>query len=59
MACSGGLAKSTLSLFRHSDRFDFVFLLRCIELGSHYPSRTFYVFFVLGIISGPRMKFVQ
>ena len=22
LACSGGLAKSTLSLFRHSDRFD-------------------------------------
>ena len=32
LACSGGLAKSTLSLFRHSDRFDFVFSLRCIDL---------------------------
>ena len=31
LAFSGGLAKSTLSLFRHSDRFDFVFLLRCID----------------------------
>ena len=30
-----------------------------IELGSHYASRTFNVFFVLGIISGPRVKFVQ
>ena len=26
-----GFAKSTLSLFRHSDRFDFVFSLRCID----------------------------
>ena len=26
-----GLAKSTLSLFRHSDRFDFAFSLRCID----------------------------
>ena len=25
LACSGGLTKSNLSLFRHSDRFDFVF----------------------------------
>ena len=31
LACSEGLAKSTLSLFRHSDRFDFVFTLRCID----------------------------
>ena len=52
----------------HSDRFDFVFSLRCIELGSHYANRTFYVFFfffffffvcVLRIISGPRVKFIQ
>ena len=28
---NGGLAKSTLSLIRHSDRFDFVFLLRSID----------------------------
>ena len=47
-----GLAKSTLSLFLHSDRFDFV-------LGSHYGNRTFYVCFVLIIISAPRVKFVQ
>ena len=26
-----GLAKSTLSLFRQSGRFDFVFSLRCID----------------------------
>ena len=25
------LAKSTLSLFRHNDRFDFVFSLRCFD----------------------------
>ena len=31
LACSGGLAESTLSLFRHSDRFDFVFSPRCID----------------------------
>ena len=31
LACSVDLAKSTLSLFRHSDRFDFVFSLRCID----------------------------
>ena len=31
LARSGGLSKSTLSLFRHSDRFDFVFSLRCID----------------------------
>ena len=31
LAYSGGLAKSTLSLFRHSDRFVFVFSLRCID----------------------------
>ena len=31
LACSGRLAKSTLSLFRHSDLFDFVFSLRCID----------------------------
>ena len=30
-----------------------------IELGSHYANRTFYVFFVFRIISGPRVKFVQ
>ena len=30
-----------------------------IELGSHYANRTFYVCFVLRIISGPRVKFVQ
>ena len=30
-----------------------------IELESHYANRTFYVFFVLRIISGPRVKFVQ
>ena len=29
------------------------------ELGSFYANRTFYVFFVLRIISGPRVKFVQ
>ena len=34
-----GLSKSTLSLFRHSDRFDFVFSLRCTELESHYANR--------------------
>ena len=27
----GGLAKSTLSLFRHSDQSEFVFSLRCID----------------------------
>ena len=59
LACSRGLAKSTLSLCRNSDRFDFMFSLRCIELESHYVNRTFNVFFVLRIISGPRMKFVQ
>ena len=30
-----------------------------IELGSHYTNRTFYVFFVLRIISRPRVKFVH
>ena len=51
VACSGGLAKSTLSFFLClSDRFDFVFSLRCIELGSH-----FYVF-CIKVISGPRVK---
>ena len=30
-----------------------------VELGSNYANRTFYVFFVLRIISGPRVKFVQ
>ena len=29
------------------------------ELGSRYANRTFYVFFVLRIISGPTMKFVH
>ena len=28
-------------------------------LGSHYAKRTFYEFFVLRTISGPRVKFVQ
>ena len=28
------------------------------ELGSHYANRPFYVFFVLRIISGYRVKFV-
>ena len=32
LAFSGGLAKNTLSLFRHSDRFEFVFSLRFIDL---------------------------
>ena len=54
LACSGRLAKSTLSLFRRSDRFDFVF-----AEGSHYANRTFYEFFVLRIISGPKVMFVQ
>ena len=31
LACSWRLAKSTLSLFRHYDRFDFVFSLGCID----------------------------
>ena len=31
IACSGGLTKNTVSLFRHSDRFEFVFSLRCID----------------------------
>ena len=31
VACSGGLAKGTLSVLRHSDRFNFVFSLRCIH----------------------------
>ena len=30
-----------------------------VELGSHYANRTFYVFFVLRVILGPRVKFVQ
>ena len=30
-----------------------------IELEIHYANRTFYVFFVLRIISGPRVTFVQ
>ena len=47
LACSGGLAKSTLSLFRHRDRFFFFFFFffffcdTLIELGSHYTNRTF------------------
>ena len=45
------------SLFRHSGRFDFVFSLRCIELGSHNANWIFYVFFVLRNIS--RVKFAQ
>ena len=35
LACSGGLAKSALSLFRLSDRFDFVFSPRCIDINYH------------------------
>ena len=46
LVCSGGLAKSTLSLFHHNDRFDFVIKLR---IGTYYANQTFYVFFVLRI----------
>ena len=41
---------------------DLILCFRCdalIELGSLYANRTFYVCFVLKIISGPRVKFVQ
>ena len=40
-------------LSSHNDKYSF------IELGSYYANRTFYVFFVLRIISGPRVTFVQ
>ena len=45
LACSGRLAKSTLSLFCHSDWFDFVFSLRWVVLGIYYDNQTFDVFF--------------
>ena len=48
LACSGGLAKSTLSLFRHSDRFDFVFSLRCIDcVTKPLCESKFYIFFYI------------
>ena len=61
LACSGVLAKSTLSFFRHSDRFDFVFSLRCIDLVRKPLCEPIFlcIFFVLRITSGPRAKFVQ
>ena len=58
-ALQWGLAKSTLCFVTVID------LILCfrwdalIELGSHYANQTFYVFFILRIISGPRVKFVQ
>ena len=53
-------ALSTLSLFRHSDRFDFVFSLRCIDrVRKPLCEPNFLCIFVLRIISGPRVKFVQ
>ena len=51
---------SLLSLFHHSDQFDFVFLLRCIDwVRKPLCEPNFYVFFVLRIILGPNVKFVQ
>ena len=41
------------------DHYGTTQFIRLIELRRHYANRTFYVFFVLRIISGPRVKFVQ
>ena len=46
--------------YSHSDRFDFVFSLRCIDwVRKPLCEPNFLCIFVLRIISGPRVKFVQ
>ena len=59
--CSGGLVKSTLSSFRHSDRFDVMFSLRCIDWVRKplCEPNCLWIFFVFRIISGPRVTVVQ
>ena len=57
-----GIIQEYLSLFRHSDRFDFVFSLRCIDWVRKplcEPNFFMYFFFVLRTISEPRVKFVR
>ena len=47
-------------MFRHSDRFDFVFSVRCIDcVIKPVCEPSFNVFFVLRIKSTPRVKFVH
>ena len=56
----GKLAKSTLSLFRHSDRFDFVFSLRCTDwVRKPLCEPNVLCILYIRIISGHRVKFVQ